>query len=65
MGLQKRSAAWDLQAIDHLVTPAVIGAADFDDVLFLGSDTGDTHGSHDRLRAAAQHTEHLLSLIHI
>ena len=37
----------------------MISAADFDDVLLLAGDTGDTHGSHDGLRAAAQHAEHL------
>ena len=59
VGLQQRPAAGDLQTVDHLIGPAVIGAADLDDALFPGGDAGDAQGGHHRLGAGAQHPEHL------
>ena len=55
---QKRPAARDFQAVDHLVRPTVIRAADLDDALFARRNARDAKRRHDGLRAAAEHTEH-------
>ena len=59
VGLQQGAAAGDLQAVDHLVRPAVIRAADLNDALFPRGDAGDAQGGHHRLGAGAKHAEHL------
>ncbi len=59
VGLEQVAGAGDLQAVDHLIGPAVICAAYLDDVLLSGGDTRDTLGCHNSLCAGAEHTEHL------
>ena len=58
LGLEAPGAG-DVQAVDHLVAPAVVGAADLDDVLLAGERARHADGGHDRLGAGAEHAEHL------
>ena len=59
VGFEELSGAGHLGAVDHLVGPAVIRAADFDDSLLLGRAACDSERAHNGLRAAAEHTEFL------
>ena len=46
-------------AVDQLVAPAVVGAADLDHPFPAGVGAGQADGTHDRLGAGGQHAEHL------
>ena len=59
VGFQQSAGARNLRAVDHLIAPAVVIAAFFNDALVSGSDAGDSQGGHDGFRAASQHSEHL------
>ena len=48
-----------VQAIHHRVAPAMVGAAHFDDLLFLRERAGTPDGRHDAFRARPEHPEHL------
>ena len=56
--LEQCSTAGDLQAVDHLVGPAVVCAADLDDALFAGSYARNAQRGHDGFGARAEHAEH-------
>ena len=47
----------DAQAVDDLVAPAVVGAADLDDVVLAGVRAGGADGGHDGFGAGAEHAE--------
>ena len=52
------ACARDVQAVDHLVAPAVIRAADFDHIFLFGECARGADGRHDAFGARAQHAEH-------
>ena len=55
------AASGNLQAVNHLIGPAVIRTADFDDAFMLGCATCHADCRHNGFRARAEHTEHLAS----
>ncbi len=49
----------DPQAVDHLIAPAVIAAADLDDPFLTGENARQANRTHHRFGPRAQHPEHL------
>ena len=58
LGLEPPGAG-HVQAVDHLVAPAVVRAADLDHPLLAGEGAGAADGRHHALGAGAEHAEHL------
>ena len=54
----KPTRARDMQAINHLVAPAVIRAADLDDIFLFGERPRRADGRHHAFGPRTQHAEH-------